>query len=116
MKPVLRAVLVALVVCAGVVGCNDDQLPPAAGYASVSGTVVDAVTSKPVAGAVITIDTVLTATTDASGKFTIAKVPSGIVDYTVQATGYKLASSTTNVEPSKPFELDVTLSADPNSH
>ena len=50
----------------------------------------------------------------ASG-FTTDKVPSGIVDYTVQATGYTVLSSTTNVEPGKPFELDLTLAA-PTGH
>ncbi len=115
MNRVLRAAAFALALCAGAAGCNDDQLPPAAGFASVSGIVLDAATNKPVAGATVTVDTVLTATTDAAGKFAFDKVPSGIVDYTVQATGYKLATSSTNVEPGKPFELDLTLAADPSA-
>ena len=90
-------------------GCNSDQLPPAAGFASVTGIIVDAATNAPVAGAVVTIDTVLTATTDASGKFSIEKVPSGIADYAVQAKGYQTLASTTNIEPGKPFQLDLTL-------
>jgi TolB protein len=90
-------------------GCNSDQLPPAAGYASVNGVIVDAATNAPIAGAVITIDTVLTATTDAAGKFTIDKVPSGIADYAVQAKGYQSLTSSTNIEPGKPFQLNVTL-------
>lgn len=91
--------------------CNSDALPPASGFTTVQGTVVDSAGNKPVAGAVVTVDTVLTATTDASGKFSIDKVPSGIVDYTVQATGYQVVVSTANVEPGKPYELDVTLAA-----
>ncbi len=79
------------------------------GLCSRYGTIVDATTHSPVAGAVITIDTVLSATTDASGKFSIEKVPSGIADYAVQATGYQTLSSSTNIEPGKPFELDLTL-------
>ncbi|MGA9945252.1 MAG: carboxypeptidase-like regulatory domain-containing protein [Candidatus Cybelea sp.] len=90
-------------------GCNNDSLPPAAGFASVSGIIVDAATNAPVAGAVITIDTVLTATTDAAGKFSIEKVPSGITDYAVQAKGYQTLASTTNIEPGKPFQLNLTL-------
>jgi hypothetical protein len=93
----------------GMQGCNADQLPPAAGYADVTGVVVDATTNAPVAGAIVTIDTVLTATTDASGKFTINKVPSGIADYAVQAKGYQPLASTANVEPGKPFQLNLTL-------
>ena len=98
------AVLALLVVAA----CNSDALPPASGFTSVQGTVVDG-SNKPVAGAVVTVDTVLTATTDASGKFSIDKVPSGIVDCTVQASGYQVVVSSANIEPGKPYELDVTL-------
>lgn len=108
MKSLPRAALAVALLALGIVACND-ALPPAAGYAGISGTVVDSVTNKPIAGAVVTVDTVLTATTDASGKFTIDKVPSGIVDYTVQADGYKVVTSSANVEPGKPFELDVTM-------
>lgn len=108
MKP-LCTTLAALALLLSVSACNSDALPPASGFATVQGTVLDAISNKPVAGAVVTIDTVLTATTDASGKFSIDKVPSGIVDYTVQATGYQVVTSSANVEPGKPFELDVTL-------
>lgn len=107
MKLLPVALLAAIVLAA----CNTDALPPAAGFTTISGTVVDAGSKTPVAGAVVTIDTVLTATTDASGKFTVEKVPSGIVDYTVQAKGYKVLSSTAQVEPSKPYELDLSLAA-----
>jgi hypothetical protein len=94
-------------------GCNTDSLPPASGFASVSGVVVDASTNAPVAGATVTIDTVLTATTDAAGRFSIEKVPSGIADYAVQATGYQPLQSTANIEPGKPFQLNLTLAAQP---
>jgi Carboxypeptidase regulatory-like domain len=107
----MKSLVVAVVVAVLLTGCNTDSLPPAAGFATVSGTVVDGSTKNPIAGAVVTIDTVLTGTTDASGKFSIDKVPSGIVDYTVQAKGYKLVTSTATIEPGKPFELDLTLGA-----
>jgi hypothetical protein len=93
------------------VACNSDALPPASGFTTVQGTILDAASNQPVAGAVVTIDTVLTATTDASGKFTIEKVPSGVADYTVQAQGYKIVTSSAQLEPGKPFELDLTLAA-----
>ena len=107
MKSLLAALCAILVLAA----CNTDALPPAAGFTTISGSVVNAATKAPVAGAVVTIDTVLSATTDASGKFTVEKVPSGIVDYTVQAKGFKILSSTAQVEPSKPYELDLSLAA-----
>ncbi len=94
-------------------GCNNDALPPASGFASVTGIVVDATTNAPVSGAIVTVDTVLTATTDAAGHFSIEKVPSGIADYSVQAKGYQALASTTNVEPGKPFQLNLTLAQQP---
>jgi uncharacterized membrane protein len=110
MKLQAAALVAALLIA--VAGCNNDDLPPAAANATVSGVVTDGSTNKPVAGAVVTIDTVLTATTDATGKFTVANVPGGIADYSVQAQGYQVLTSTANVEPGKKaFELDVTLTA-----
>jgi hypothetical protein len=108
-----RLFAVIALVLLGVVGCNTDDLPPAAGYASVNGVVVDSRTNAPIAGATVTIDTVLTANTDASGKFTFDKVPSGIADYAVQATGYQGLTSSTNIEPGKPFQMNLTLSQKP---
>lgn len=108
-----RFAVAAALLLAGTPGCNNDALPPASGYAAVSGSVVDATTHSPVAGATITIDTVLSATTDAAGKFSIDKVPSGIADYAVQAKGYQTLSSSANIEPGKPFELDLTLAPPP---
>jgi hypothetical protein len=105
MKTLLTVVAAAVLLAA----CNTDALPPAAGVTTVSGTVLDAATNAPIAGAVVTIDTVLTATTDSGGKFSVDQVPSGIVDYTVQAKGYQLLSSSANVDPSKPYQLNVTL-------
>ncbi|HYL27325.1 MAG TPA: carboxypeptidase-like regulatory domain-containing protein [Candidatus Nitrosotalea sp.] len=99
----------------GTAGCNDDSLPPASGFASVSGIIVDGKTNAPIANAVVTIDTVLTATTDAAGKFSIERVPSGIADYGVQAKGYQSLTSTANIEPGKPFALNLTLAQSPPS-
>ena len=76
------------------IGCDGMQQRFAAagsGLRERHGTIVDAATNAPIAGAVVTIDTVLTATTDASGKFSIDKVPSGIADYAVQANGLSVA-------------------------
>jgi len=108
---VFYLIIAALVL--GTAGCNSDSLPPAAGYASVSGVVVDGTTNAPVAGAQITIDTILAATTDSAGKFSIDKVPSGIADYAVSAKGYKTLASSANIEPGKPYALNITLVQQP---
>jgi hypothetical protein len=101
--------LVIALLAVGIAGCNNDSLPPASGYAGVSGIVVDSATNAPVAGALITIDTILTATTDSAGKFSIDKVPSGIADYAVTAKGYQTLAASANVEPGKPLALNLTL-------
>jgi len=36
-------------------------------------------------------------------------VPSGLADYAVQATGYQPLAASTNIEPGKPFALNLTL-------
>ena len=109
----MKRLFAALVAALALAGCNTDALPPASGFTTVAGTVTDAASKQPVAGALVTIDTVLTATTDASGKFSIDKVPSGIADYTVSAQGYTVVSSSADVEPGKPYELDLSLSLAP---
>ncbi len=105
--------LVIALLLFGTQGCNNDALPPASGFSTVTGVIVDAATNSPIAGAVVTIDTVLTATSDAAGRFSVNKVPSGIADYSVQAKGYQTLASTADVEPGKPFQLNLTLAHEP---
>lgn len=113
MRNVARILVAVLLLGLPLAGCEGDQLPPASQYSSFSGVIVDAATNQPIAGAVVTVDTVLTATTDKDGKFTIDKVPSGIVDYIVQAQGYKLVSASSNAEPGKMFVLNVSMQQKP---
>lgn len=108
-----RLILGAVFALAALAGCNDSALPPGGTYQSVSGVVVDA-SNKPVAGATVTVDTVLTQQTDANGKFSFPKVPVGEVDYFVTPpanSSYKgTASQTAHLLPDKPLTLTVTLS------
>jgi len=108
MKTAARALLAIAVLSLGLAAC-DDGLPPASQYSSFKGTVVDAITHAPIAGATVIVDTVLTTTTDANGTFTVPKVPSGIVDYVVSAKGYADLSASGNAEPGKPLEINVTM-------
>jgi len=89
--------------------CNDSDLPPATQFTPISGVVTDAATQQPIAGATVIVDTVLTATTDANGKFTFAKVPSGIMDYIVRAKGYADITASVDAEPGKQFQLNVAM-------
>ena len=103
--PALLAICCALLLSA----CDNGDLPPATQFSQVHGVISDATTHQPIAGATVIVDTVLTVTTDASGAFTVAKVPSGIVDYVVRAKGYADVTATLNAEPGKPFELNVAM-------
>lgn len=102
----------ALFAFVALVGCNDSALPPGGTYQGVSGVVLDAATHQPVAGATVTIDTVLTATTDAEGRFTFAQVPVGDVDYVVAVPHgtYKTHTGQAHLAPDKPLTLTVSLS------
>lgn len=113
MNKVARSFLAAGILALTLSACDNGDLPPASKFASVKGTVTDASTHAPVANATIIVDSVLTATTDAQGNFTIDKVPSGIIDFVVRAHGYKDVNSSSNAEPGKPFELNVALQQPP---
>lgn len=100
----------AIFACVILAACNDSALPPGGTYQSVAGVVLDAATNQPIAGATVTLDTVLTATTDAQGKFAFAQVPVGEVDYVVSAPGYQNATHPEHLAPDKPLNLTITLS------
>jgi hypothetical protein len=61
---------------------------------TVSGTIVDAATEMPIAGATVSLlsgGTTVTAMTDASGHYTLAKVPAGTFFMTISQMGYQTA-------------------------
>ena len=95
--------------------CNMDQLPPPGQLTTVSGQITDRASQRPVAGATVTIDTVLTTTTDSAGKFSIEKVPAGTVDYVVTASGYTTNAASVTAQPGQPFTLNVALDRSPSS-
>ncbi|HTV74797.1 MAG TPA: carboxypeptidase regulatory-like domain-containing protein [Candidatus Acidoferrales bacterium] len=101
--------LASIVLAVSVTACDNDSLPPATQFTPLTGTITDAVSHQPIAGATVIVDTVLTATTDANGSFTIAKVPSGIVDYVIKAKGYADITASVNAEPGKPYQLNVAM-------
>jgi hypothetical protein len=104
--------LFALVGMFALAACDDSALPPGGTYQSISGVVLDAATNRPISGATVTVDTVLTATTDAAGKFSFAKVPVGDIDYqvTLPDGSYKPYTSSAHLAPDKPLALTITLS------
>ena len=76
----------------------------------VNGTVTDSAEGKPVEAALVFVKgTLLRATTNGRGEFRLFPVPSGTQVVTVQAVGYRAASSTVQVVSGGTVETAVTL-------
>ncbi|HYO12550.1 MAG TPA: carboxypeptidase regulatory-like domain-containing protein [Thermoanaerobaculia bacterium] len=87
----------------------------------VSGRVIDATDSSPVAGAVISLESVpaeggtrLGATSDQSGAFTVSQVPEGTWRAVARKDGYAPAETTVEVRPGSDVE-GVRLSLSPGA-
>jgi thermitase len=75
---------------------------------SITGSVTDAKDGSPVAGATVS-DGVRTATTDATGKYTIADVPSGSYEVTASKEGYESMTSGVTVTSGAISEMNFSL-------
>ena len=90
-------------------GCNSPAVPPQANYATIYGTVYDGTTGQPLAGAIVSADQVLTATTGANGSFSIPNVPLGPFTVITTANGYSPHTDTGSVAAGSQFLLNVNL-------
>ena len=80
---------------------------------TVTGTVVDAATGQPLAGAVVQIPTLrMNATTNERGVFAFAGVPAGTHTVRTNLIGYKQATNELTVGAS-PTTLSVSMAVDP---
>jgi Carboxypeptidase regulatory-like domain len=104
-------VLTAIFALVALAACNEGGLPPGGTYQSFTGLVVDSATNQPVSGAIVTVDTVLTATTDNTGKFTFDRVPVGDIDYQVSVPkgNFKPYTSSAHLESDKPLSVTISL-------
>ena len=103
----VRFAFLALVVL--LTACNP-ALPPAQNYATVTGRVFDVATSAPVAGAVITVSTVLVATSGADGTYRIPNVPVGQNEVQVQApAGYTASPNQYPIAPQPGETVTVNI-------
>jgi hypothetical protein len=109
MNNLVRVIVAVVFVAFSLTACDNGDLPPGTQFSAFKGTVVDATTHQPIAGALVIVDSVLTATTDANGAFAIAQVPSGIVDYVVRAKGYVDIVASVDADPGKPLSLNVAM-------
>lgn len=86
------------------------QLAPVPSTTLIFGTVTDAVTSQPIAGALVQVTGAATAstTTGADGQFRLAVLP-GQINVTVSATGYGTASGTVNSQAGAQLRFSPAL-------
>jgi hypothetical protein len=66
-------------------GCGGPQIPPAQNYGTIVGRVYNSATTQPVPGVVVTVDTILSATSGADGTYKIVNVPLGTYTLRPQA-------------------------------
>lgn len=73
----------------GVVGVQD--------YGRVTGRVLDAMTNRPISGALVSVGSLYTSSADARGEFLLARVPAGDQTVTARAPGYSTADGDVTV-------------------
>jgi hypothetical protein len=106
---IARSIFAALALVIAVAACDSGDIPAPSQYGTLQGVILDHATSQPIAGAVVTVDTILTAVTDANGKFTIDKIPVGDFDYTVHAKGYTDFAGSGRTAPTQAVPLNLQL-------
>ena len=105
--PRARHVL-TLMAIAVLTSCNN-AVPPQQNYATIMGVVTDGTTGQPISGALVTIDSVLTATTGSDGSYTIANVPVGPYTAVETAGGFQDHQDQGTVAAGDHFTLNATL-------
>ena len=73
----------------GVVGVQD--------YGQVTGRVLDAMTNRPIPGALVSVGSLYTSSADARGAFLLTRVPAGDQTVTARAPGYSTADGSVTV-------------------
>ncbi|MGD0050958.1 MAG: carboxypeptidase-like regulatory domain-containing protein [Vulcanimicrobiaceae bacterium] len=74
-------------------GCNANQVPSAQNYGTIQGRAYDSATNQGVAGVIVTVDAIDSATTAADGTYKIPNIPIGEYDLTAAApSGYAVGA------------------------
>jgi hypothetical protein len=117
----MRHAFILAALCAAVTslaGCNTGNGGPVGqgNYGTIFGTVTDSVTGKPIAGATVSVSTVMTFTTDANGLYRATTVPldSPGIDETVMVSdaGYQSQTKSVHVATAgQQYEADFQLVA-----
>jgi hypothetical protein len=109
---VTRARFAVLVLSLSVLAaCGGPAVPPAQNYATIRGRAFDSATNAPVAGVLVTVDTILTSTTGSDGTYRIINVPIGQYTLVVQPPqGYAAVNQQTgSVAAGETVSIDIPL-------
>lgn len=82
---------------AGVVGVQD--------YGQVTGRVLDAMTNRPIPNALVSVGSLYASAADATGVFTLGRVPAGDQTVTARSPGYTTAGSDVTVNKDKTVSI-----------
>jgi uncharacterized membrane protein len=104
----IRTLAATAILIAGIAGCGPG-VPQQQNYATIYGVVYDGTTGQPLPGAVVTVDSVLSATSGADGSFSIADVPIGPFTVVESANGFQQHSDQGTVAAGDHFLLNVSL-------
>lgn len=106
-----RGSSVPLRLCAALLALAGLAAPAAAQTGTISGTVTNAATLRPLPGVQVHIpNTSLGTLTDVSGRFTIANVPAGEVTVVADLIGYASETQTVTVTSGATATIDFTIS------
>ncbi len=85
----LRAIAASFALAA-LAACGGPAVPAAQNYGTITGRVYDATTNQPIAGVVVTVDTILSSPSGTDGTYRIGTVPLGTYQVAVQSvpSGY----------------------------
>lgn len=78
-------------------GCSNPNAVGVQQYGSIVGRILDATTNRPVAGALVSVGSLFTATSDPNGAFTLSNIPIGHQEVTASAPGYQRNATTVMV-------------------
>lgn len=110
-----RFALAAL--CAGAVlsGCGP-QVPPVGNYATIQGTVTDAVSGQPLSGATVTVSVISSNVTGTNGFFKVYPVPTGpYTSITATAPGHTAYSDYSGGTLTPGQVLNVNIAMQPGT-
>jgi thermitase len=95
-------------VLSGTSAAADFSLSQVVAPGSITGSVIDAENGSPIVGAMVS-DGTRTATTDASGKYTLADVPPGSYEVSARTEGYESLTASVTVVSGATSEMNFTL-------